>query len=124
MGSANLMRTRDIKTAELVGIAERCKAFERDLLKIKDIVPDKFHDGIPFDLDGFLSEIYQVIIVPRYDIRADRTDYWEARSQLKKSVIALAKKYDLYRTEDPVEDYGEHFYLVFRCGDSWKIRLQ
>ena len=122
MGSANPMRARDIKTAELVGIAERCKAFENDLLKIKDIVPGELDDGVSFDLDSFLDGIFQVIIVPQYDIRADRTDYWEARKQLKKSVITLAEKYDLYRTEDPVEDYGEHFYFVFRCGESWKIR--
>ena len=73
------MGARDIKTAEKFGILERCRAFETDLLKIKDIVPDKSDDGIPFDLDGFLSDIHQVIIVPQYDIRANRDDYWEAR---------------------------------------------
>lgn len=80
------MRTRDIKTAEQFGILERCKAFEADLLKIKDIVPDKSDDGIPFDLNGFLSNIFYVIIVPRYDIRTDRDDYWEARQQMKEMV--------------------------------------
>lgn len=114
------MRIRDIKVAEQFGILERCKAFEADLLKIKDIVPDKFDDGIPFDLDGFLSDIYQVIIVPKYDIRADRNDYWEARRQVKENVVALAKKYDLHRTEDRIEDYGAHFYFVFSCGKSWR----
>ncbi len=69
------MRKRDIKTAEQFGILEQCKAFEADLLKIKDIVPDKSDDDIPFDLNGFLSNIYYVIIVPQYDIRGDREDY-------------------------------------------------
>ena len=78
-----------IKTAERFGILERCRAFERDLLKIKDIVPDAPDDGVPFDLDGFLSGIFQVIIAPKYDIRADRDDYWEARHQLRESVTAL-----------------------------------
>ena len=114
------MRARDSKAAEQFGILERCKAFEEELLKIKDIVPDKSDDGIPFDLDGFLSDMYYVIIVPRYDIRADRDDYWEARKQLRKSVVALAEKYDLHRTEDCIEDHGEHFYFVFRCGKSWR----
>ena len=100
------MRTRDIKTAEQFGILERCKSFEKDLLKIKDIVPDKFDDGIPFDLTGFLSGIHQVIIVPQYDIRADRDNYWDARKQLKERVITLAEKYDLHRTEDRIEDQG------------------
>ena len=74
------MRARDIKIAEQFGILKRCKAFEEDLLKIKDIVPNKFEDGILFDLTSFLSDIYYVIIVPKYDIRADRDDYWEARN--------------------------------------------
>ena len=72
-----------IKTAEQFGILERCRAFERDLLKIKDVVPDVPDGGIPFDLDGFLSGIFQVIIAPKYDIRADRGNYWEARHQLR-----------------------------------------
>ncbi len=114
------MYVRDIKIAERFGILEKCKAFEKDLLEIKDIVPDKSDDGIPFDLNGFLSDIFYVIIVPKYDIRADRDDYWEARKQLKERVIALAEKYDLYRTEDRIEDQGAHFYFVFQCGVSWK----
>lgn len=113
------MRIRDINIAEQCGILERCNAFEIDLLKIKDIVPDKFDDGIPFDMTGFLSNIHQVIIVPKYDIRADRDDYWEARKQLRESVVALAEKYDLHPSGDRIEDYGEHFYFVFRCGKSW-----
>lgn len=115
------MRARDAQTAEQFGILERCRAFERELLQIKDIMPDKSDDGIPFDLDGFLSNIFQVIIVPRYDIGADRDDYWEARKQLKESVVALAEKYDLHCTDDRIEDYGEHFYFVFRCGTSWRV---
>lgn len=114
------MRLRDSKIAEQFGILERCKAFEKELLQIKGIVPDKFDDGIPFDLNGFLSDIFYVIINPQYDIGVDMDDYWEARKQLKKSVIALAEKYDLHRTEDSIEDQGRHFYFVFRCGQTWR----
>ena len=113
------MRERVIETAKRFGILEWCRAFEKGLLKIEDVVPDISDDGIPFDLDGFSSGIFQVIIVPRYDIRASRDDYWEARKQVKERVIALAEKYDLHRTEDRIEDYGEHFYFVFHCGESW-----
>ena len=114
------MRTRDIKTAEQFGILVRCKSFEEDLIKIKDIIPDKFDNGIPFDLDGFSSGIYQVIVVPKYDIRPERSDYWKARRQLCANVLALAEKHDLYPSGDRIEDYGEHFYFVFRCGKSWR----
>lgn len=114
------MRTKDIKIAEQFGIIVRCKAFESDLLKIRDIVPDKIDNGICFDLTGFLSDIHQVIIVPKYNIRPERDDYWEARRQLCENVIALAEKYDLYPSGDRIEDCGEHFYFVFTCGKSWR----
>ena len=113
------MREKERTIAAQFGILERCESFEKKLLKVKDIVPDKFDDGVPFDLSGLIDGIRQVIIVPKYDIRADREDYWEARKQLRKSVIALAEKYDLHRTEDFIEDQGEHFYFVFRCGKAW-----
>ena len=114
------MRTRDVKIAEKFGIIARCKAFEADLLEIKDIVPDKMDGGIGFDLTGFLSDIYQVIIIPKYDIRPCRCDYWEARRQLRENIVGLAEKYDLYPSGDRIEDYGEHFYFVFTCGKSWR----
>ena len=114
------MRTREIETAKKFGILERCQAFEKDLLAIEDVVPDKSDDGVPFDLSGFYDDIRHVIIVPKYAIRADRDDYWEARKWLKRRVVALAEKYDLRRTGDEVEDHGEHFYFVFRCGKTWE----
>lgn len=113
------MRLREIQTAEYFGILDRCKAFEEDLLQIKDIVPDKSEDGVCFDLSGFYSDIPYVIVLPHYDIGMDRSDYWEARKQVKSNVVALAKKHDLYRTEDSIEDQGTHFYFVFHCGKSW-----
>lgn len=116
------MRKRDIKIAEQFSILDRCIAFENDLLKIKDIVPDEFDDGIPFDLTGWYdSDLNHVIIVPKYDIGANRADYWEARKALREGVVELAAKYDLHRTGDRIEDYGAHFYFVFVCGKSWSI---
>ena len=114
------MRVRDAEIAKRYKVIDRCKAFESDLLEIKDIVPDKMDDGIGFDLTGFLSDIHQVIIIPKYDIRANRGDYWEARRQLRENIVALAGKYDLYPSGDRIEDYGEHFYFVFTCGKSWR----
>lgn len=118
------MRNREEQVAERFGILERCKAFESDLLKIKDIVPSESDHGVCFDLDSFLSDMWCVIIVPKYDIRANRNDYWKARSDLRVSVIELAERYDLHRTGDPIEDYGEHFYFVFSCGASWKQKAR
>lgn len=118
------MKEIDANIAERFGFLERCKTFECDLLKIKDITFDCSGDGVSFDLSGFLSNIYQVIIIPEYDIRADRNDYWDARKQLRKAVIELAEKYDLYPSGDIIEDFGEHFYFVFRCGKTWRESSQ
>lgn len=115
------MRTRDIKIAERLGILERLKAFEADLLKIKDIEYEEFSDGINFDLTPLLSVISQVIIIPKYNIGADRDDYWEARDNLRATVVGLAKQYDLHKSGDRIEDYGVHFYFVFNCGSSWNL---
>ncbi|MBQ7895973.1 MAG: hypothetical protein IJ364_05395 [Oscillospiraceae bacterium] len=114
------MREREMKIAEEFGFLDLCKSFEADLLKIPDIVSDRGDNGIPFDLSGFLSEIYQVIIVPKYDIQGDRDDYWEARNTLKSNVVELAKQHDLHRSGDCIEDHGAHFYFVFSCGQSWE----
>ena len=113
------MRIRDAEIAKRYKVIDRCKAFEAGLLEIKDIVPDKMDGGIGFDLTGFLSDIYQVIIIPKYDIRPCRCDYWEARRQLRENIVALAGKYDLHPSGDRIEDYGEHLYFVFNCGKSW-----
>lgn len=115
------MEKTAIHAANEFGVLERCQAFEQELLAIKDVVPDESENGVPFDLSGFYSGIFQVIILPKYDIRSTRKDYWAARTHLKKDVITLAEKYDLHRTADQIEDHGEHFYFVFRCGESWKF---
>lgn len=113
------MRTKEVQIAERYGILARVQSFEADLLKIKDIVSSEFDNGVCFDLNGFLDDMRYVIIIPKYDIRASREDYFAARTQLRASVIELAASYDLHRTCDPIEDYGEHFYFVFDCGSSW-----
>lgn len=115
------MRERDIKTAQRCGILERLQAFEQDLLKITGIVPDKFSGGVDFDLSSWFTTDYTryIIVVPQYDIRGNREDYWGARNNLRNAVVDLAEHYDLYRTEDRIGDCGEHFCFVFRCGKSW-----
>lgn len=113
------MREREIKVAKERGVLDRCKAFEGELLKIKDIVPDSHDDGVFVDYSDY-GDVKHVIICPKYSIRPDREDYWEARDTLITSVVELANRFDLHRTSDRIEDYGEHFYFVFCCGQSWK----
>lgn len=96
-------------------------AFENDLLRIKDIVPDNHDNGVFVEFTDY-GDVKHIIICPKYSIRADREDYWDARGALRVSVVELAEKYDLHRTRDRIEDYGEHFYFVFVCGKSWNTR--
>ena len=114
------MRRRDAETAKRFGILEKIKSFERDLLNIDSIVYDKTADGVCFDLDGFYDNL-PIAVVPKYAIDPKRSDYWKARSALLNSVNETAARYDLSRTADRVEDYGEHFYFVFSCGKSWNV---
>lgn len=103
------MRERDIKTATRFGILERCKAFEADLLQIDGIEID--HEGVDFDLNGYLSDICQVIIIPRYDYHKDF-------STIVSHVLEVAREHGLSRTSDRIEDYGAHIYIVFH---GWEV---
>ena len=115
------MRARAIRTAAQFDLLERCMEFEHGLLSIRDIVPDRWSDGIDFDISGWLSDIRQLIIVPKYSIPASAPDYFERRRSMIESIIELARQFGLTRTEDRIEDYGEHYYIVFRCDSTWNI---
>lgn len=114
------MRAREIATAEKFHILDRIKKFESELLEIPGVVNEECSDGICFDLDGFYDNINYVIIVPKYNIDVRRADYYAARHAMILRIIETAGKYGLTRTEDTMEDYGEHFYIVFKCDTTWK----
>lgn len=105
------MKERTILQAKHFGQLGRIKAFEEALLKIPGII-----ESVDFDLDGWFDNIRQVIICPKYNWRADRT-------QIIRDVINAAKELDLHPSGDAIEDYGEHLYFVFDCGESWPSRF-
>lgn len=115
------MRAREIRTAEHFGLLERCMDFEQGLLSIRGIVPEKCTNGVDFDLSGWLSDIRQLIIVPKYSIPVSAPDYFGQHRAMIESIIELASQFGLSRTEDRIEDYGEHYYIVFRCDSTWNI---
>lgn len=65
------------------------------------------------DFDAAPLEGKQLCVLVGYDIPVGATDYWVLRSDFKRAVIKSAKECGLNRTEDVIEDYGEHFYFVF-----------
>ena len=108
------MKERELKTAQKFGILNKCQALEKELLQIDRV------EKIEFDLDGFYSNIYQVIILATYDIPITLENYFKARKEVSNNVVKVAGNYGLTRTEDSIEDYGTSFYFVFHCSKEWK----
>lgn len=108
------MKERTIKTAERFGISEKLQAFESELRTIQGV------SDVEFDIDGFYDNIRYVIFLVKYDIPAAIEDYYQRRRELVANCLRIASDNDLSRTEDRIEDYGQHFYFVTRCGETWK----
>lgn len=108
------MREREINTAKHFGILEKMKELERELLKIEG-VPE-----IDFDLDGFWSDIFYMCLIPKYEIPISTPDYYEQRRKRLRKILDVCAKFDLSPSVDRIEDYGEHWYIVMRCGNAWR----
>ncbi len=110
------MKERAEQITKMYGITEKVQSLEKDLLQIDRVV------GVEFDLDGFLEDGYkQIIFLTKYDIPGslEGDAYWDARTKLRHDVMTTAARHGLRKTEDRIEDYGEHFYWVFACDKSW-----
>ena len=99
--------------AERYGIAEKCASLERDLLSIDGVT------SVEFELNGFLDGIHQVIALVGYDYHKIRSAWSVAGKIVEKALLY----HDLNDSGDLIEDYGEHLYLVFNCGQSWLKEL-
>lgn len=94
--------------AERYGITEKCASLERDLLGIDGVT------SVEFDLNGFLDDNQQVIVLVGYDFHIVTR-----KLRLAVDVVKTAYLHRLEESGDRIEDYGEHLYLVFNCGLSW-----
>lgn len=108
------MRERDRLTAERFGLLEKVENLEQELLKIDHVV------DVEFDLDGFYSDIYQVIILPKYDVPVTTPDYFDVRKTMLQNVLDVTREHGLLPSGDGIEDYGAHYYIVRNCDKSWK----
>ena len=109
------MRNREKQTAERFGILDRLNAFEQALLSI----PGVTGSDVDMDLDGWYDNIRQVIIVPGYHIDALGAAWYQQRREMISRIVETAAAHGLRRTGDPLEDYGEHLYMVYACDDTW-----
>lgn len=94
--------------AERYGIVEKCASLERDLLSIDGVT------SVEFDLNGFLDDIHQVIVLVGYDFHIVTS-----KLRFAVDVMNMAYLHGLKDSGDRIEDYGEHLYLVCNCGSSW-----
>lgn len=109
------MREREMETARRFGILDKVQAFEKALNEVEYVIMD----DMSFDLSGWWSNIRYVIIVPRYTIPASDEHYYDKHRALVANIIDKAAQHGLKRTQDRIEDYGAHYYIVFKCDDSW-----
>ena len=103
------MNDETTRIAERYGITEKCASLERDLLSIDGVT------SVEFDLNGFLDDIHQVIVLVGYDFHIVTR-----KLRLAVDVVNTAYLHGLEESGDRIEDYGEHLYLVFNCGPSWR----
>ena len=106
------MRERDKEAAQHFGILDRLQKLEADLLAVKGIT------DVTFDVDNY-DELHEVCILTRYDIPPSAEEYFTQRRSQLDEILQTCLKHDLFPSVDRIEDYGEHWYIVRRCGKSW-----
>lgn len=100
------------KRAAELGILDKMQALERDLLTIEGV------SDIDFDIDNY-DELYQVVLIPRYDAGPLDESYYVRRLQILGNIMGVCFVNDLHPTYDRIEDYGEHWHIVREPGSTW-----
>lgn len=102
-----MLREHERETAEHFGILDSIEKLRSDLMDIDGVI------DVDFDLDGFWSGIHQVIFLTKYLLPLD--GYYTARKDIVHNILKCARHHGLTRTEDKIEDYGNHLYFVTDC---------
>lgn len=108
------MKENTKRIMERYNLSDKIESLTKDLLEIRHAV------GVEFDLNCFLDNIPQVIFLVKYDIPVSLNDYFKTRTKFKHDVIEVAKQHGLHKSEDTIEDYGQHFYFVFYHDKTWR----
>ena len=111
------MKNKQFEIAKEFNIIDKVQKLLEELLQIERVT------NVDFDLCGFYDNMNQVIFLTKYDIPVSIDNYYEERKQLINNVINIANNNGLKRTEDRLEDYGEHFYFVMKCNNEWNKQL-
>lgn len=87
------MNDETTRIAERYGITEKCASLERDLLSIDGVT------SVEFDLNGFLNDIHQVIVLVGYDFHIVTR-----KLRLAVDVVNTACLHGLEESGDRIED--------------------
>lgn len=109
------LKQKEKSIATKFGILSQCEALEYALLKIPNVI------NIEFDLSGFYDDMEQLIFLVKYSIPVTSKDYFAKKQSIVTNVLSVISEHDLVRTDDKIEDYGEHLYFVTHCGNKWNI---
>lgn len=107
-----MLNNKYIEIAKRKGVFDKVEKLKAELLQIPYVTE------VDFDLDGLIDNINQCIFLPKYDIPTNIISYYEIKAQTLTSILKVAKDNGLRRTEDAIEDYGQHYYIVTNC-KSW-----
>lgn len=107
---------RTQRTINQFNLNDKINKLEKELMQIEGVV------DVEFDLDGFYDNLNQVILIPKYDIDVRRNDYYQARREMLYKILSVSKNNGLTRTDDTIEDYGEHLYIVMSCDNTWNVK--
>lgn len=102
-----MLNTTDRRIAEKAGILPKIEKLHGDLLRIPG-VPD-----IDYDLRGYLDDIREVIILPRYEIDTG-AEYWKEKARIICDIFDTWDANGLRRTGDRIEDDGNCYYIVLK----------
>lgn len=91
----------------MVSEQELLRSLEASLLHINEITEVSF--------DESALELNQIIFLVKYNIPVSLPNYYAVQRTLIQKILKTAKLYRLIKSEDRIEDYGEHFYFVFDC---------
>lgn len=101
-----MISARDKRAMDRFGLTELVESLYRGLMELDGV------EDVEFDLDGFYDDIEHVIFLPKYSIPVELEDYYSVRKVLLTKILEVAASCGLCRTQDRIEDYGQHFYIV------------
>ncbi|MBP3359927.1 MAG: hypothetical protein J6N52_03665 [Clostridia bacterium] len=100
-------------TIERFGIAKNIEKFTRELQQVRYV------GNIEYDLDSLIDNIPYIILIVEYNIPISMDNYYKTKTNFVNDILKVAQNNGLKKTEDSIEDYGQHYYFVFRHNNDW-----